>query len=79
MNPLDTITIIINGSRIQIGGPFPKPIKSLSISTLGIQISIQKSDGLKLRQWLNSITDQSECEYIEYQNILIPKSDIKEL
>lgn len=73
MNPLQ---IQINGMAIQLGAPLPSKIHHLSIQLLfPIQLPIEQSSLVK--QWLNQIIDNLDCEYISYNNILIPSKDLK--
>lgn len=77
MNPLDTITILVNGHRIPVGGVFPTPIHTLSVTTMGLPIGIHPEQSAQLKAWLNSIIEALDCDYVEYQNTLIPSSEVR--
>lgn len=77
MNPLDTIVILINGNRVAIGEELPAIIQSFSLSTMGFQINIPSSQSPQVKQWLNTIIDSLDCDYVEYNGILIPSSELR--
>lgn len=67
--------IIVNGNEVQFGSQLPNKITSLII-TLLMPMAIPKEQVLPLRQWLNTIIDKLDCEYIEYNNVLIATTDL---
>ena len=74
---MEPITIKINGKSVQIGIPI-KVIKSLEIQHMGLGIQIPKNQTKFVVDWLWDIVQRCENEYIEYQGVLILKTDVKE-
>lgn len=68
--------IIINNQPITLGSPLPDTITHLSI-ICGAHTQIPIEHTLLIKDWITSIVSKLDCEYISYNNVLIPVSDFK--
>ena len=73
MQPLQ---IQINGMAIQLGAPLPSSIHHFEV-TLYMPIQLPKEQAVQLKSWLNQIIDKLDCEYVSYNNVLIPANELK--
>ena len=73
MNPFQ---IVVNNTPIQLGTPLPKTITMFKITCL-LPITIPKSQAPLVRQWLNTIVERLDCEYIEYNGVLVNVEEIE--
>jgi hypothetical protein len=70
------VTIIINNRKVMLGEPLPKSIANLEISCFpGVSIPLEQAPLIK--QWLNQIVDNVDCEYVTYNKVLIPSNELK--
>lgn len=68
--------ILINGVPTDLGGYLPASIQHFAVQVyFPVQLPVEQS--AQLKQWLNSIIDRLDCDYVEFQNALIPTSDLK--
>ena len=70
------LQILVSNQPISLGGYFTTPIISLDIQLL-YPMQIHSHQTPQLKQWLNSIIDNLDCEYVSYQNVLIPSSELR--
>ena len=73
MQPLQ---IQINGMSIQLGAPLPNSIYHFEV-TLYIPTQLPKEQAVQFKSWLNQIIDKLDCEYVTYNDVLIPVNELK--
>ena len=73
------ITILINNQPTQIGSELPDVVNQLEVrvSPLGI-LQVPKLQTPAIKQWIKLLISRLECDYITYNGILIPVSELKE-
>ena len=69
-------SIHINGSLYQFGLPLPDKIHHLAVY-LHFNTQIPYEDASALKAFLNNVIDRLTCEYVSYNDILIPTSELK--
>lgn len=72
MNPLQ---ILINNAPVQLGGQLPTVITHLNIRCM-MRMSVNSGTASLTRKWLNDIVDKLDCDYVEYNGVLISVDDI---
>jgi len=73
------ITILINNQSTQIGSELPDVVNQLEvrISPLGI-LQVPKLQTPAIKQWIKLLISRLDCDYVTYNGILIPVSELKE-
>jgi len=73
------ITILINNQPTQIGSELPDVVNQLEVrvSPLGI-LQVPKLQTPAIKQWIKLLVSRLECDYVTYNGILIPVSELKE-
>lgn len=68
--------ILVNGVPTDLGGYLPASIYHFAVQLyMPVQLPIEQSAALK--QWLNTIIDRLDCDYVEYQGVLIPRDELR--
>ena len=73
MNPFQ---ILVNNTPIQLGAQLPEIITHLKITCL-IPIQLPRHQSPLVKQWLNTIVGRLNCEYIEYNGVLVNVEEIE--
>jgi len=73
---MEPYVILTNGRYVQLLGDIPDRITSLDIK-LHMNIRFEHGMLLHIKDWLNKIMDRLDCEYVTYQNVLIPANELK--
>jgi len=73
------ITILINNQSTQIGSELPDVINQLEVrvSTIGL-LQVSKLQTPSIKQWIKLLISRLDCDYVTYNGILIPVSELKE-
>ena len=72
---MQPINIEINGKNVGLGSALPADIFSFKVVCI-MPVVIPHGDAVRLKQWLNMITKRVSCEYVEYNNILVPADEL---
>ena len=73
---MEAYLIKINGVPVQLLGQLPIVIISLDVK-LFANIQFQHGMVLHIKDWLNKIMEKLDCEYVTYQDVIIPISELK--
>ena len=73
---MQSFQIQINGMQIQLGAPLPSSIYHFEIR-LFFPTQVPLAQVLAIKQWFNQIIDKLDCEYVTYNNTLIPTNELK--
>ena len=72
-----TYTIQINNQYVQIGSTIPSQIYSLIVYyDPAIVIGFPKEHKASIEQWFNKLIDSLTCDYVTFNGILIPTSEL---
>lgn len=72
---MQPFVILINGVPTDLGGYLPSSIQHFAVQVyFPVQLPVEQS--AQLKHWLNSIIDRLDCDYVDFQNTLIPTSEL---
>lgn len=70
-------SIVVNSQPTTIGQLLPDTIHSLSVSyDLVFTIQIPKADTPHVKAWFNALIDRLSCDYVSYNGVFIPTSEL---
>lgn len=69
--------IFINQQELQLGSPLPAVITSVIIHIPIRSILIPAIHKPQIQVWIKTIIQNSTCEYIDFNNTLIPAKPLK--
>lgn len=72
---LEPFTIVINQQQVQLGQPLPPSIQHFAI-TISMPMQIPSDQAVHLKGWLNAIIDRLDTDYVTYNGVLIPASEL---
>ena len=72
---LEPFSITINGQPYQLGQPPPTQITHLDI-TIRMPMQVPSNQIPHIKAWLNSIIDHLACDYVTYNDALIPATEL---
>lgn len=75
---MQAVTVIINGAEYQLTQPLPDVITDIGITCIP-GANVQAQHALAVKKWLNEIIDKLTCEYLCFNQVLIPVSELKKL
>lgn len=68
--------LVANGHPLQLGGNLPDRISSLFV-LIPYGVAVPTAQTPMLKQWLNSLIDRLDCEYVTVEDSLVLSSDLR--
>ena len=72
---MEPFTIVINNRRFQLGEALPSSIHHFAVTSF-LPMGIPSEQAVHLKQWLNTAIDRITCDYVSFNNVLIPSDEL---
>ena len=69
--------ILINGIPTQLGEQLPSSIYNFEVYLQPVHVAVQPGHEPLIKQWLNQIIDNLTTDFVSFNNILIPSSELQ--